>query len=240
MSDLVSDNDIIFRIKELNEKISQTCHRIGRDADEIKLEAISKFHPLSAIEEAWKGGIRLFGENRVEEAREKLTAFKRTHAGDSTEIHLTGTLQRNKAKKAVEFFDCIESLDRISLIDELGKLTMERDKPLMVYLEYHTGEESKAGFPDLDSLFYAAEKVHGYRGLKPMGLMTMAPFTGDEKAIRASFRSCKKASEELCRRFGSDSWPGLSMGMSGDFEIAIEEGSNLLRIGTAIFGVREL
>ena len=227
------------RISGIMEKISNTCHASGRNPGEIRLMAVSKLHPLSSVEEAWNNGIRLFGENRVQEGIEKFTSFRNNGNRAETEIHLIGNLQRNKAKKAAGFFDCIQSVDREDLVDELGKLTAGQGRPLMVYLEYRTGEESKAGFSDMESLFRAAEKVLSFPGIKPLGLMTMAPFTADRKAIRASFRSCRIAAEELKKRFGKDSWNSLSMGMSDDFEIAIEEGSNLLRIGTAIFGERQ-
>jgi uncharacterized pyridoxal phosphate-containing UPF0001 family protein len=141
-------------------------------------------------------------------------------------------------------------VDRDSLIDELGILTRDREYPLMVMLEYHTGEESKAGFPGMDDLFRAAERVLSFPGLRPAGLMTMAPFTDDEAAIRASFRKLAAARSELEKRYPNGIcpdgiypdehgyWSCLSMGMTGDFEIAIEEGSTLIRIGTAIFGER--
>jgi uncharacterized pyridoxal phosphate-containing UPF0001 family protein len=109
----------------------------------------------------------------------------------------------------------------------------------MILLELHTGEESKAGFPDTDSLYRAVEKAVTYSGLNPLGLMTMAPFTKDEKTLRASFRKLREALEGLKKRFPHPGgWPCLSMGMSGDFELAVEEGSTLVRIGTAIFGER--
>ena len=224
------------RIAAIRDTINETCLRTGRDPGEVRLMAVSKLYPVEAAEEAWKEGIRFFGENRVQEGTKKFDGFRETHAG--TEIHLIGSLQKNKAKKAAFFFDCIQSVDRLDLIDELGALTLGREAPLMLFLEYHTGEESKSGFQDKDSLFRAAEKVMTFPGLKPAGLMTMAPFTSDKKAIRASFRECRLASMELEKRFPAGGWSGLSMGMSGDFEIALEEGSNMLRIGTAIFGER--
>jgi pyridoxal phosphate enzyme (YggS family) len=227
------NNNIAERILRIRERMSAACVRAGRDVSEVELMAVSKLQPLSAVEEAYKQGIRLFGESRVQEGTEKLLAFN-----DDAHIHLIGSLQRNKAKKAVGFFDCIQSVDRESLIEELGHLTLGRlTLPLMILLEYHTGEESKAGFPDLDSLFRAAEKVIAFPGLNPAGLMTMAPFTGDEKTVRTSFRLCYNAREELKKRFPQENnWSCLSMGMSGDFEIALEEGSTMVRIGTAIFG----
>jgi uncharacterized pyridoxal phosphate-containing UPF0001 family protein len=166
----------------------------------------------------------------------KFAGFREGHTG--TELHLIGSLQRNKAKAAAAFFDAIQSADRESLIEELGKAAAGRERPLRVLLELHTGEDSKAGFPDVDSLCRAAEKLLSYPALAPAGLMTMAPFTGDTEAIRASFRALRVAGERLSARFPEADWSCLSMGMSNDFEIAIEEGSSLVRIGTALFGER--
>jgi pyridoxal phosphate enzyme (YggS family) len=236
-------NDIAGALARLEERIAAACLRAGRKREEVTLMGVSKFHPPEAVEEARKAGLGLFGENRVKEGIEKFTAFKQKHPEDPVEIHLIGSLQSNKAKPAASFFDCLQSVDRESLIDELGKISssgdliLKREKPLMILLEFHTGEESKAGFPDLDSLFRGAEKALSWPGLKPAGLMTMAPFTADTGAIRASFRALAKAGRELEKRFGPI-WSCLSMGMTGDFETAIEEGSTLIRVGTAIFGER--
>lgn len=241
-------SDIAGALARLEERIAEACLRCGRKREEVTLMGVSKFHPLEAVEEARKAGLSLFGENRVKEGMEKFAAFRQKHPEDPVELHLIGSLQRNKAKSAASFFDCVQSADRESLIDELGKacspegcspdgLILKREKPLMILLEFHTGEESKAGFPDLDSLFRGAERALSWPGLKPAGLMTMAPFTADTGAIRASFRALARAGGELEKRFGPI-WPCLSMGMTGDFETAIEEGSTLIRIGTAIFGER--
>jgi pyridoxal phosphate enzyme (YggS family) len=198
--------------------------------------AVSKFHTQVEIEEAWQAGLRLFGENRVQEAAAKFAGFRAGHSG--AELHLIGSLQRNKAKTAAVFFDAIQSVDREALIEELGRAAAGRIEPLRVLLELHTGEDSKAGFPDEDSLCRAAERLLSYPALSPAGLMTMAPFTGDAERIRASFRALKAAAERLSSRFPGAGWTCLSMGMSNDFEIAIEEGSTLVRIGTALFGER--
>ena len=225
------------RLARIEEKIEAACCRSGRKRQDVGLMAVTKFQPLEAVEAAWQAGIRLFGESRVQEAAEKFDAFWKTHARDgSHELHLIGSLQRNKAKTAEAFFDCIQSVDRDSLIDTLGGLTIGRESPLMILLEYHTGEETKAGFPSIDSLFKAAEKVLSFPGLKPAGLMTMAPFTDDTAAVRSAFRELAAARDELAKRFPIGGC--LSMGMTGDFEIAIEEGSTMVRIGTALFGER--
>ena len=231
------DHDIAAGISRIEERIAAACLRSGRKQEEIRLMAVSKFHPLSAVEEAWKQGIRLFGENRVQEGTEKFAGFRESRG--NAEVHLIGSLQRNKAGKAAGFFDCIQSVDREPLIHELGALTGAREKPLVILLELHTGEESKAGFPDAGSLYRGVEKVFSYPGLRAAGLMTMAPFTEDKRSVRGAFRTLRQTRDELEKRFPQPGgWPCLSMGMSGDFEIAVEEGSTLVRIGTAIFGER--
>jgi pyridoxal phosphate enzyme (YggS family) len=210
--------------------------RSGRSGAEVRLCAVSKFHGAAAVEEAYNAGLRLFGESRVQEASGKFAGFK--EARPDARVHLIGSLQRNKAKSAVSLFDCIQSVDRDSLIDELGAVTRERGSPVpAVLLEMHTAEDSKSGFRGADALCRAAEKVLSYPSLTLSGLMTMAPFTDDENAVRRAFRTVVSAKNMLEARFPGH-WECLSMGMSNDFEIAIEEGATLVRIGTAIFGER--
>jgi pyridoxal phosphate enzyme (YggS family) len=220
----------------LQERIERACRRSGRRPEEISLLGVSKFQDAAALEAAWNAGIRLFGESRVQEASVKFARFKPGHPG--TELHLIGALQRNKAKIAVGLFDMVQSVDREELIETLGALTENRKDPLMILLEYHTAEETKSGFPDPDSLARGAEKALKFPGLALRGLMTIAPHTGDEERIRSSFRAAVSARDALALRFPEADWSCLSMGMSADFEIAIEEGSTLLRIGTALFGER--
>jgi pyridoxal phosphate enzyme (YggS family) len=234
-------NSIAENLEFLEERIAAACARSGRKREELSLMGVTKFQPIEAVEEARKAGLRLFGENRVQEAVKKYSRFLEAHPGD-IRLHLIGQLQRNKAKAAAAFFDCVQSVDREALIEELGALTRSGEKPLMIMLEYHTGEETKAGFPDRDSLYRAAEKVLSFPGLLPAGLMTMAPWIQDRGAVRSSFRELAGARDELLKRFpgtNGEFWSCLSMGMTGDFEIAIEEGATLIRKGTAIFGERE-
>ncbi|MDR3123164.1 MAG: YggS family pyridoxal phosphate-dependent enzyme [Treponema sp.] len=225
-------------VAALQERIAGACERCGRRREEIRLLGVSKFHGIAAVEEAWNAGIRLFGESRVQEASAKFAGFKPGRPG--AELHLIGSLQRNKAKIAVGLFDTIQSVDRMELIETLGALTERRKDPLMILLEYHTAEESKSGFPDMDSLLRGAEKALEFPGLALRGLMTIAPYTTDEALIRSSFKAAASARDALALRFPGADWSCLSMGMSADFEIAIEEGSTLLRIGTALFGERNL
>jgi len=237
---------IAGNIERIEERIQKSCDRAGRKREEITLMGVSKFVPVNLIKEAFNCGVRCFGESRVKEAFEKFSVFKEQEGSLSNDfagarIHLIGSLQRNKAKQAVKLFDCIQSVDRNELIYELVKQSAQRETQIDVLLELHTGEETKSGFLKLDDLFTAAEIISaaslavGGSNLRAAGLMTMAPFTGDADLIRASFRQLVNAQKELEKRFPGDNWKCLSMGMSNDFEIAIEEGSTMLRIGSAIF-----
>jgi pyridoxal phosphate enzyme (YggS family) len=225
----------------IEERIQKACGRSGRNRNDIRLMGVSKFHGTESVEEAWQGGLRLFGESRVQEAVEKFAGFMKSHAG--TELHMIGSLQRNKARAAAVLFNCVQSVDRDSIIHELGRAAADRKEPLDLLLELHTGEESKNGFPGVENLCQAVDLALSYPMLRIQGLMTMAPYTQDTDRVRDSFRRLVKARQFLAARFPGNteprcSWDCLSMGMSGDFEIAVEEGSSLLRIGTGIFGER--
>jgi pyridoxal phosphate enzyme (YggS family) len=227
---------IAERIEDIQNRIEKAALRAGRKREEITLMGVSKFHSPESVQEALEAGLAVFGESRVQEAREKFRPLKERRG---LELHMIGSLQRNKAKPAAAFFDCIQSLDRDGLITVLGNVTAEREKPLRVLLEMHTGEESKTGYPDEDSLCRAAELVLPFPGLRLSGLMTMAPYTQDRDIIRKSFRTLVSARDKLIICFPGMDFSCLSMGMSNDFEIAVEEGSTLVRVGTGIFGERK-
>jgi pyridoxal phosphate enzyme (YggS family) len=232
------DISIKTRVEMVEEKIEAACRRSGRKREDVRLMGVTKMQPLEKVEAAWDAGIRLFGESRVLEGIDKFVQFRKNNPREGVELHLIGSLQRNKANKAAAVFDCIQSVDRDSLISTLGALTKGRENPIKILLEYHTGEETKAGFADLDSLLRAAEKALSIPGLLLQGLMTMAPYTTDESVIRLSFKKLAAARYELEKRYPlkKECWANLSMGMTNDYEIAIEEGSTMIRIGTAIFG----
>jgi pyridoxal phosphate enzyme (YggS family) len=225
---------IAGNIAIIEERIQKACQSAGRSRSEITLMGVTKFQPVCKVEEAVEAGIIYFGESRVKEGVGKLEFFRNEHP--DVQLHLIGSLQRNKAKTAAAFFDCIQSVDREELISELIKYAGLREKPLGVLLELHTAEESKSGFADFEGLFRAAELILESGNLIPQGLMTMAPFTQDAALIRSSFRLLVDAQKELEKRFPAVNWGCLSMGMSNDFEIAVEEGSTMLRIGSLIFG----
>ncbi|MDR1390247.1 MAG: YggS family pyridoxal phosphate-dependent enzyme [Treponema sp.] len=229
-----TQNTIADRLAAVEERIVRACARAGRPRREVSLMAVSKFHDSDEIREAIHAGVGLFGENRVQEAERKFPALRAEHP---VSLHLIGSLQRNKAKSALAVFDAIQSLDRDELIHALVKHIPAKDT-FPVLLELHTSEESKSGYPDVESLFRAADIIFGCGVLRLSGLMTMAPFTGNKGAIRQSFKKLRKARDELKLRFPRADLDILSMGMTNDFEIAVEEGATLLRIGTAIFGER--
>lgn len=238
---LIGDNIGIVR-----ERVEKAAARAGRDPSDIAIMAVSKFQPEEAVAAAYSAGMRLFGENRVQEAAAKYAGLRSTCP--LLKLHMIGSLQSNKINKALGTFDAIQSVDSIQLLEAIvRRMPGSRSLPFELYLELHTGEESKAGFPDEDSLFRAVEAFLAMSGegsgqagaaCRLAGLMTMAPFTDDEKAIRGSFRRLAGARDGISRRFGLTGFGGLSMGMSGDYGIAIEEGATLVRIGTAIFGER--
>jgi pyridoxal phosphate enzyme (YggS family) len=240
---------ISANIEAIEERIARACQRSGRKREELTLMGVTKLVSAQAVDEAWKAGLRCFGENRVQEALAKYgEEAKFGGQGLRTsctgmELHLIGTLQRNKAKLAVSLFDCIQSVDRESIAAELVKQTAGRNSPLPILLEFRTGEDSKSGFTGLDGLLGTVELILGCPSLSIRGLMTIAPYAADDQMVRSAFRQLVKVRQELERRFpvrreARHGWDCLSMGMSGDFETAIEEGPTMLRIGTAIFGDR--
>lgn len=236
MSEAVSIKDNLEKIRF---KISEAEKKSGRPQDSVKLMAVSKFHPAEAVVEAMTAGQLLFGENRVQEASEKFPPLIAQHP--EIKVQMIGQLQSNKVKKAIEFASCIQSVDRFDLLKEIEKQCAKLNRSIDILFEYHTGEESKSGFSSEAELREAIEAcVKGdFPHIIPKGFMTMAPFTDDEKLIRNSFITLRELSEKLKDDYKTLSLTELSMGMSGDFEIAIEEGSTLVRVGTAIFGERD-
>lgn len=238
-------NIIAENIGFIREKIDKAAERSGRKASDIKLMAVTKFRSPEEITAAYEAGLRLFGENRVQEALEKFAS------GDlnlpDASLHMIGSLQRNKVKSILPLVSCIHSVDRIELLEEIakrsaaeGEVSPWAKRPLRLLLEVHTGEESKAGFMTGDDIVRALEYAEEKK-LSVCGFMTMAPLMhnpSDKKeieAVRRSFSSLRKTAEAMQKRFSVFSFTELSMGMSGDFETAVEEGSTLVRIGTRLF-----
>ncbi len=223
-------------LKKTIEDIRAAERAVGRTEGSVKLLAVSKFHPADSVLEAIGCGQTMFGENRVQEASEKFPGIIATHPEVS--VHLIGNLQRNKAKAAVALFSCIQSIDRAEILMEVGHRAEQAGRTIDVLFEYHTGEDSKSGYLSEDSLFESIDMLRDLKYLRCRGLMTMAPFTDDADTVRKSFRSLANLRERCATRYPSLDFSELSMGMSSDYRIAIEEGSTMVRIGTAIFGER--
>jgi pyridoxal phosphate enzyme (YggS family) len=203
--------------------------------------AVSKFHDADAVQSAIDAGQTLFGENRIQEAAAKFAEDGICGKMDSgeVELHIIGTVQRNKVKQAVQIASCIQTVDRLSLLQEIEKQAAKINKTMRVLYEFHTGEESKAGFTSSDELFAALEAASALPHIQSAGFMTMAPFTDNETMIRKSFAHLRETARAARERFPALPLTELSMGMSNDFSLAIQEGSTLVRVGTAIFGARQ-
>ncbi|WP_296325851.1 YggS family pyridoxal phosphate-dependent enzyme [Treponema sp. UBA3813] len=229
---------IAENLESVLNKIRAVEKRAFRDENSVKLVAVSKFHPAQSVIEAIHAGQLLFGENRVQEAAAKFDEIRAR--GLEPNLHIIGSLQRNKVKEAVRIASCIESVDRIELIEEIEKQAAKINKNIEILFEVHTGEDSKAGFTSVEELENAIKLCAGQKfpHITPRGFMTMAPFTEDKGLIRKSFVTLRNLRDSFQKKYPSLDLSELSMGMSGDFEIAIEEGATIVRIGTAIFGQR--
>ncbi len=225
------------RLEDVRIRIARAAERSGRDPRTISILGVTKFHPQEAVQAAYEAGIRVFGENRVQEALDKFPDFLARRP--DAEVHMIGHLQGNKVKKAVELFSCVQSVDSPDLLGELERRAAAAGRRMDILLELHTGEESKSGFPDRGSALEACERLRGLGNLRLRGLMTMAPYTDDAAAVRASFRALRALFEEIDSSGSFPDFDTLSMGMSNDFEIAVEEGATLLRLGTVLFGKRD-
>jgi PLP dependent protein len=227
--------NIADRAADIKDRIALTAARVGRRAEEITLVAVSKTQPVEAIREAVAAGLTTFGENRVQEWETKRPALSDL----SFRCHLIGHLQSNKAKKAASIFDRVDSVDSPALALKLDAAAKNASAKLGVLIEVHLGEEkSKTGVSeaDLDAL---VNVVRGCFHLDLHGLMTVPPFAEDLEAVRPHFRKLRDLRDALRTRTGL-TLNVLSMGMSHDFEVAIEEGATEVRVGSAIFGAREV
>jgi len=223
---------IAENIKHLRARIAAKCAEFKRNPQEIRLIAVSKFFGVDAISEANRLGITDFGENKAQELRDKYEIL-----GDKVTWHFIGTLQRNKVKYAVKAATFIHSVDSVALADEINKEAKKLNKAQKILLEVKTSsEETKSGLSDDEDVLKLVRHCSNLPNVELVGLMTMAAFTEDEKIIRKSFADLRNLKDKINKN-GFD-LRELSMGMTNDYEIAIEEGATMLRIGSAIFGQR--
>lgn len=224
---------IAENLAKLRDNIARKCLEVGRNPDEIKLIAVSKYFGVDAILEANRLGVNDFGENRAQELM-----LKYEKIGDKVIWHFIGTLQKNKVKYAVKAAEYIHSVDSIELLEEINKRASSLNKVQKILLEVKTSyEETKSGLTNEEEIFRIAELTKNYPNVNLVGLMTIAPLTDDENIIRKSFRELRILKDKMNK--SGINITELSMGMTSDYEIAIEEGSTMLRIGSAIFGERD-
>jgi hypothetical protein len=217
----------------LRERLDRALERCGRGGESVEIVAVTKNVGVDRIEEAARAGLTVFGENRVQEAKGKVGAIR----GRDVSWHMVGHLQRNKARAALSLFSLIHSLDSLPLAVEISK---RAEGPVDLLLQVNTtGEETKHGVAPHDVKPFL-ERIEALPNIRIRGLMTIAPFTDDTRRVRAAFRTLYRLFEEAgALELNQTEMRFLSMGMTGDFEIAVEEGSNMIRVGTALFGPRK-
>src|SRR5882672_2585616 len=229
---------IASNVTEIRECIAAAARRGGRNVDDVVLMGVSKTFPTDAVREAYAAGIRVFGENRVREFAEKFAGL--AHLPDA-EWHLIGHLQSNKAAKAAELFHAVDSVDSLRLVERLNAAASTLGEKLRVLIEINIGgEEAKAGLqpssPELEEILLIAPQLDH---LEIQGLMAIPPFVENPEDARPYFRKLREVRDYIVKRqLSGVGMSTLSMGMSHDFEIGVEEGSTCVRLGTAIFGTR--
>jgi PLP dependent protein len=234
-------NSILVNYQRVCEQIQFAAHSAGRDAQDVRLVVVTKGHPALAVQAAIDGGLRLFGENYAEEGAQKQAACRQP---PGVEWHMIGHIQSRKAQLVCEHYDWIHSLDNLKLAERLDRFCGQLGRRLPVLLECNvSGEESKSGWP-------AWQESHWSELLEPLaallclpnlqvrGLMTMAPFLPEAEQARPYFQRLRALRDFLAHQFPQDDWQHLSMGMSADFMVAVQEGATLVRVGTAILGPR--
>lgn len=223
------------------ERIAAAAHRAGRAAESVRLVVVTKSQPLEVVRDVLAAGVTCLGENYPEEGEEKILALGEFSA---VEWHMIGHVQSRKARLVIEHFDLLQSLDSLKLAERLNRMAVEAGRMLPVMLEMNVGgEESKYGWPaarevDWPALYPQIEAILGLENLRLRGLMTMPPLESDPEAARGYFRTLRLLRDHLAARYPQAGWHELSMGTSADYEVAVQEGATLVRIGTAIVGPR--
>jgi PLP dependent protein len=225
-------------LSEIRDRIARATMKAGRKSEDIALMAVTKTFGPDRICEAYQAGLRLFGENRVQEFAEKVSQLAELIGA---EWHMIGHLQTNKTSKATELFSAVDSVDSVRLAEKLNQAAEERGKKLRVLIEINLGgEAAKSGvYAESQELWKLLESAPNWQQLQIQGLMTVPPFTDDPEDARPYFRRLRELRDQIAaRKLPAVSMDVLSMGMSHDFEVAIEEGSTCIRLGTGIFGTR--
>jgi hypothetical protein len=240
MQEQVSADAVAERVRDVRERIAQACERAGRSPDEITVVAVSKTFPMLAIESAQQAGLDHFGENRARQLRDKARVRPGAFKGGDVTWHMIGHLQTNKAKFAARYADWFDALDSTHLAAELDKRAAKNNRVLPCLVQVNiTGQEQKYGL-DPDETHDFLDRCAQYEHLAVKGLMAMGSFVDDSEEVRGEFQTMR----ELFETYDATANPRvemteLSIGMSNDYEVAIEEGSTMVRIGSAIFGPRD-
>lgn len=229
---MVAAMDLAANLNEINQRIAAACGRVGRDPASVTLLAVTKTHPPEVVQQAAQLGLVLFGENKVQEAKAKIPLCP-----GRLRWHFIGHLQTNKCRDAVGLFEMVQSVDSLSVAEELNKRAEQAAKTLPILLEVNiVGEASKFGYKPRQ-LLAELNQLNALPRLELHGLMTIPPWSPLPEKVRPIFRKLVEIKRE-CEQLLGAPLPQLSMGMSGDFEVAIEEGATIIRLGTALFGQR--
>jgi len=228
---------IARRVAAVREQIARAAARAGRAPDDITLVAVSKTQPPDAVREAFAAGLRHFGENKVQEAEGKITALEDLRAAGLV-WHMIGHVQSNKGRRAAELFDAVDSVDDVTLAKRLERGAEQAKRQLPVLIQVDLGKEATKFGLDEAHLFPTLEQLRGSKAVHVEGLMVLPPFADDPEEARPYFRRLRELLEQA-RGQGLVRGRTLSMGMSHDFEVAIQEGATQVRVGTAIFGERK-
>jgi pyridoxal phosphate enzyme (YggS family) len=228
---------IAKRVAAVRERIARAAARAARRPDDITLVAVSKTQPAEVVREAFAAGLRHFGENKVQEAEGKIAALEDLRAA-GLRWHMIGHVQSNKGRRAAELFDAVDSVDDITLAKRLERGAEAARKPLPVLVQVDLGKEATKFGLDEAHLFPTLEQLRGYKAVRVEGLMVLPPLVEDPEESRPYFRRLRALLEDAQKQ-GLVRGRALSMGMSHDFEVAIEEGATHVRVGTAIFGERK-
>ena len=235
------ENTIQEHLVQVRQQLAAACQEAGRSPDEVTLVGVSKTQPAEAVLAVYQAGLRDFGENRPEEAAGKIEQVNAAVAGESPRWHMVGHVQRRKADSVVRCFDVVHSVDSVRLALRLEEKAAALGSVLPILIEVNVGgEASKYGFREGEggALVQAVAEIAALAHLRVEGLMTVAPIADEPEAVRPVFARLRTLRDELRTRFPEVRWAHLSMGMTDDFEVAVEEGATMVRVGRAIFGPR--
>lgn len=233
------DSELQYRYQEIHHEVAAACARVERKPSEVTLVAITKTRPSSSISNAYALGIRNFGENRAQELIEKYSDMVGSAGYGDMRVHFVGHLQSNKVRKVIPMVWSVDSVDGLNLAEDISRVSGELRRTTRVLLEVNTsGEPQKFGVSP-DEVLPLVERILPLPHLRLAGLMTIGPNLSDESSIRRSFSELRECFDRIRQALNPPHWSVLSMGMSGDYPIAIEEGATEIRLGTALFGTRQ-